>query len=435
MRNVGLRSLWTASTVCASFIGLGNLAYGLQAPRSEQAEKVQAEKGLTEKWRVENRDGDQRYFVVVNSNAVQSQDSEDEAPKRSKYWLGISLKPVDGDLATYLGTAEGVLVDSIYPESPAEKAGLKKGDILIEVNGEKLAEPQSLLAQMLAVKATDDGRVASLKLNVLRKGESVQIELTPSERPEGAAIRVEGGSLPEGDASEQKGMTIDLRGKSPEDIEKMVEGGLRVFRLGQPTGWKQGGADGELKIEIHRETNGKKLEVSVTRDGDGPAKINVKRDGESKEYSSEKMDEMPEDVREMVQEMLDKNGQVVVEARKKAANKDGDAKAGQREGEKEPSKKSSQSRSRIAIVGPEGLNLNIGEFIKGEAMHKELAEKYRAMAEEIADRAQETAFWAKDTATIPQEMRVLQSQVEALRAEVEALRGELKRRDKETSDK
>jgi len=368
-----------------------------------------------EKWQVENLDQNQRFFVVVNGKEIETQDAEHGAPKNSKYWLGISLKPIDGDLATYLGTNEGVLVDAVLPESPAEKAGLKKCDIVIDVNGEKLAEPQSLLTQMLAVKAADDGKVPALKMNVLRKRETVQIELIPTERPIEAVQHREGQAGTEDVVLDQKVMTFDLRGKSPEDIEKMVEGGLRVFRIGQPTGWRQNGTDGALNVEIHLENNGKKSEISIKRDGNGPAKIAVKRDGESKEYTSEKMAEMPEDIRKVVQEILEKNVQI--------------------DGDNKQSKKSSQSRSRIAIVGPDGLDLNIGEFMKGEAMHKELAEKYRAMAEEIADRAQQSAFWAKDAAAMPQEMKALQSQVEALRAEVEELRQQLKLKEKETADK
>ncbi len=418
MRNICSRLVWAASAACVALFGLANFGHALQV-----------EKGQAEKFLPENLDQNQRFFVVINNDEDEPEKREQEAPR---YWLGISLKPIDGDLATYLGTNDGVLVDSLYPDSPAVKAGLQKGDILIEVNGQKLTEPQTLLAQMLAMKPTDEGQVPVLKLKLLRKGETVSIELTPTERPAELAPQQQESQTTEDNAGERKVLTLDLRGKSPEDIEKMVEGGLRVFRLGQPTGWNGRQAQREMDVKIQRDHNGKKLEISITRNGDGPAKIMVTQDGETNVYTSEKMEEMPEDIRTLVQDMLDKKGQIVVEAGVGEADDQG---AGSKASDSKQSNNSSQSQSRIAIVGPEGLYLNIGEFIKGEAMHKELADKYRAMAEEIANRAEKSALWAKNAAAMPQDMKSLQSQVEALRSEVQELRQQLKQKEKESADK
>ena len=459
MQRNGMRFFWSAGVLCASWFGLTGSAQAFQVEQGQaepaQTEQTQAEQGQDAqesgerqqqgKWLFKGLDGNQNFFVIVDDSESTTQVSENEAPKHSKYWLGISLKPIDGDLAAYLGTNEGVLVDSVYPESPAEQAGLKKGDILTDVNGDKLAEPRSLMVQMAAVKAAEDGKVAPLKLTVLRKGETVKLELTPAERPAQAAIAGQAGGETENAAGERKVMTIDLRGKTSEEIEKMVEGGLRVFRLGQPAGWKQSEGDGEVKMEIHRENHGKKLEVSIIRDGEGPAKVTVKRDGKTEEFTTDKMGEMPEDIRKIVQDSMKKDGRIIIETRVEADGERKDAKSDEakaagdgakhKEHDGKQSKQASESRTRIAIVGPEGLDLNIGEFMKGEAMHKELAEKYRAMAEEIADRAQQSAFWARDAAAVPQEMKALQSQVEALRAEVEELRQQLKQKEKETTDK
>ncbi len=131
-----------------------------------------------------------------------------------------------------LGSSEGILVDSVLPESPAASAGLSKGDILVEVGDSKLADPKALHEQMMSVKATEDGKVTSLKFKVLRKGEKVTVEVTPVERPAdleklGITVNIEGEEL----GDEAKILTLDLRDKSAADIEKMVEGGLRVFSI------------------------------------------------------------------------------------------------------------------------------------------------------------------------------------------------------------
>lgn len=419
MRNV-FRFGLAAGAMCASVFGPTNLASAQETDGSTLLEKVA---------------GQQLRLVVVNNEDSQddskdeaSAEDQDEAPK---FWLGISLKSVDGDLATYLGSAEGILVDSVYPKSPAEIAGLLKGDILLAAGDEKLSEPTDLLEQMKAVKIGDDGKAAPLKISVLRKGEKIKVDLIPTERPSETVVTVEGsGGVTEDVSGESSVLLLDLHGKSPEELENMVKGGLRVFRFGQPAGWIQGEGAANTQMHINRSEDGKNLEISITREGDAPAKIVVKQDGEAKEYTSDKLDEMPEDVRKMTKEMLEKKGQVIIETRvDSSANENGD-----KDSSKNQQAKKSQRPSRIAIMRPEGqIEMHIGELLKGEAMNKELAQKYQEMAEQIANRARESADWAKDAAAFPAEVKELQSQVQALRAEVKELRSQLKA--KETADK
>lgn len=78
-----------------------------------------------------------------------AQDAELEQPK---VWLGIGLKEVSGDLAAYLGSTKGVLVESVFPDSPAEAAGIKVGDLIIEINGQRVANPPALIEALLKLE-------------------------------------------------------------------------------------------------------------------------------------------------------------------------------------------------------------------------------------------------------------------------------------------
>ncbi len=60
--------------------------------------------------------------------------------------LGIECEPVDSQLAQYFGVKQGVLVRSVEKNSPAEKAGLKAGDVVTAVGERSVATPHDLIS-------------------------------------------------------------------------------------------------------------------------------------------------------------------------------------------------------------------------------------------------------------------------------------------------
>ena len=61
-------------------------------------------------------------------------------------WLGVSIQPLTAELARSFGSKDtkGVLISDVMPDSPAGKAGLKPGDILLEFDGKKVEAPADL---------------------------------------------------------------------------------------------------------------------------------------------------------------------------------------------------------------------------------------------------------------------------------------------------
>ncbi len=97
-------------------------------------------------------------------------------------WLGVSIQPITPELAKQfnLQHEKGVLIGDVVEDSPAEKAGLKRGDVILEFEGKEFSEPSSLRN---AVAAILPGKEVTLK--VLRDGKVMTVKATVSELPAG----------------------------------------------------------------------------------------------------------------------------------------------------------------------------------------------------------------------------------------------------------
>jgi serine protease Do len=91
--------------------------------------------------------------------------------------LGFYTQEIDSKLAAALklGSTQGVLVTDVAAGLPADKAGLKRGDIVMLVNGNSCANPGELKTRLYEVKPGD-----SLMLTVLRKGKPLGLRIETS---------------------------------------------------------------------------------------------------------------------------------------------------------------------------------------------------------------------------------------------------------------
>jgi serine protease Do len=95
-------------------------------------------------------------------------------------WIGVQVQPVTADIADSLGLAQpqGAIVDQPQPDSPAEKAGIKAGDVITAINGTALKDARDLARR---IGATAPG--TSVKLDIVRDGKSQTVSLTLGELP------------------------------------------------------------------------------------------------------------------------------------------------------------------------------------------------------------------------------------------------------------
>lgn len=92
--------------------------------------------------------------------------------------LGVTVQGVNWDLAQSLGlkNVEGALVSAVQPESPADRAGLQRGDVILSFNGTEIPDSNSLRNR---VASTEPG--SKVTLGVLRDGKTQTIAATLGE--------------------------------------------------------------------------------------------------------------------------------------------------------------------------------------------------------------------------------------------------------------
>ncbi|MCC7493838.1 MAG: trypsin-like peptidase domain-containing protein [Fimbriimonadaceae bacterium] len=97
-------------------------------------------------------------------------------------WLGVATAPLDAETAARLGlrAGQGILVDSVRAEGPADRAGLRAQDVVLSVDGTPVEEPGKLQQQVLAAQP---GTV--LKLRVKRGSRDLTVRPKLGTRPGG----------------------------------------------------------------------------------------------------------------------------------------------------------------------------------------------------------------------------------------------------------
>ncbi|MGH9728034.1 MAG: Do family serine endopeptidase [Candidatus Acidiferrales bacterium] len=105
-----------------------------------------------------------------------------EHGKVARGYMGVYINPLTPEMAkefNYTGGGGGALVGDVTPNSPAAKAGLKRGDIILALNGEPINSYGDLTAR---IASTAPG--TSVQLKVFRDGKTFELPVTLGQLPE-----------------------------------------------------------------------------------------------------------------------------------------------------------------------------------------------------------------------------------------------------------
>ena len=189
--------------------------------------------------------------------------------------LGVTVQPVTSDIARSLGLehVRGALVNSVNPGSPADKGGVRRGDVITAVNGEAIKDGNELrnhVAQLLPG--------TNVKLSVVRGGKEQTVDVTLAERERAGGS----GSDREDSGPDQTGFGMAVEPLTADRAKQLgvsASSGLIVTSV-QPSGRAAGA--GLRPGDVIAEVDGKAVESvealrSALKDGSRPALLLVHR--------------------------------------------------------------------------------------------------------------------------------------------------------------
>lgn len=190
MRNTG--SLWPATAALAMCLGLLMLAGPVRSYAADKTDKDDETEGAKKK-------------IVRVYEIGDEDDAGDDAEEAAKSgYLGVQVQDLTRRLkrAMDLEGVDGALVNRVEDDSPAEKAGIEKGDVIVQVGRNDIADAADLTRTVRGMKPDEktsvvivrdgDRRTLTVVLGARPKMESMRFEM-----PDGRAFRWESeGGLP-----------------------------------------------------------------------------------------------------------------------------------------------------------------------------------------------------------------------------------------------
>ncbi len=147
---------------------------------------------------------------AIPINAIHDVYDDLKKGKVKRGWLGVMIQTVTEELKTALGlpSVAGALVGNVFEGSPAGKAGVLRGDVIVEFNGKKLFRSDDLPRIVASVKPG-----TNVEIKVIRNGKQKSIRIKLGEMP---AEKEQGGAT---SLSENLGMS--LTNMTPEIARKL----------------------------------------------------------------------------------------------------------------------------------------------------------------------------------------------------------------------
>jgi len=151
-------------------------------------------------------------FAIPINLAKQIMNQLIDKGKVVRGWLGVTIQDVTEDIADALGleNAEGVIISSVIPDSPADNAGLKRGDIIVSVDEEDVSDSEELRNKIASTPPD-----TKVKLKIIRNGNKITKKVKLGEMPG------EEGIIASLDDGEDINLGLHIKSLSLEDARRL----------------------------------------------------------------------------------------------------------------------------------------------------------------------------------------------------------------------
>jgi serine protease Do len=167
-------------------------------------------------------------------------------------WLGVGIQELTDELASQFGVKPGggVLVGNVMKDGPAEKGGLKTGDVILDFNGTKISDVHQLQREVAVAPV---GSTATLR--VLREKQPVTVSIVLGEQPTELAV-ARPGPPPTEEAADRFGLTVqDLTADLREQLKLGGMSGVLVSGVEEAGPAAHAGIQpGDLITEANRQS-------------------------------------------------------------------------------------------------------------------------------------------------------------------------------------
>ena len=225
-------------------------------------------------------------FAIPSDLAMQIVDDLSDDGQVERGFLGVQIQSIDEDLAQSLGLEEahGALVAQLTPDAPAERAGIRQGDVIVGYAGQPIETLRDLTR---AVADTDPGKAAEVV--VWRDGEEQTLEVEVAQMP-GEEQQVAAAEQP-GDSDNPR-LGVSLAELTPEvrqqlQLDQETQGAVITDVMPGSPAAEKGLQAGDVIVEADRaEVQDPQAVVdaveSAAERGDEQILLLVKRDGQNR---------------------------------------------------------------------------------------------------------------------------------------------------------
>jgi membrane-associated protease RseP (regulator of RpoE activity) len=216
-------------------------------------------------------DRQQRRVIVIEQDEDEPDANTDRriVIRRSeipKFWIGVACSIAD----------DGVSIAEVLKDSPAEKADLQVDDRIVSVGDRKIGNLSDL------VDSVQNSEGKEIKIEIRRGDETHSVAVTPEQRPRHLDADLDDLNLGE----DWQNVMPRLRGLIDGELEdfdiSMIHPGIVIGGEAFPAG----------------------VSISIRRENDEPAKLTIKRDGETWEVTEDSIDQLPQELRGPARKML-----------------------------------------------------------------------------------------------------------------------------------